>query len=321
MLPALIVHADWSSDPKKRWMCTATLDGEVYRLSVPVQVGNTTNLVRTAVQLAKGGGAVLGFDFPIGVPRSYARVAGINRFLNLLPELGSGSWSEFFKIAERPDEVSIRRPFHPARPGGTLQEHLVAGLGAKSIDDLLRRCDFGNGDRNKACALFWTLGGNQVGRAALAGWREMLLPAMHALRGELGIWPFHGELQPLLASKAAVIVETYPGDACVQLGLGAPGRGWSKRDRAARIEKGHGLRRCALQLRADLRPLEGLVADGFGASSVGEDQFDAVVGLLGMLAVILGLRVDGAPKDEAVSSVEGWIFGQRSAVSPWTGQP
>ena len=108
-------------------MCTATLDGEVYRLVVPVPVEGTPNLVRTAAQLAKGGGAVLGFDFPIGVPRAYARVAGISRFLNLLPELGSGSWRDFFNIAERPNEVSIRRPFYPARPGGTLQEHLVAG--------------------------------------------------------------------------------------------------------------------------------------------------------------------------------------------------
>jgi hypothetical protein len=144
----------------------------------------------------------------------------------------------------------------------------------------------------------------------------MLLPARQALRGELGVWPFEGELQSLLASKAAVIVETYPGDACVQLGLRAPGRGWSKRDRADRIQKGPELRRCALQMRADLNQVEGIVADGFGSSSVGEDQFDAVVGLLGMVAVILGLRVDGAPKDEAVNSVEGWIFGQPSGVDP-----
>ena len=314
MLPALILHADWSSNPKKRWMCTATLDGEVYRLAAPVQVEGTASLVRRTVQLAKDGGSVLGFDFPIGVPRAYARVAGIGRFLSLLPELGSGSWREFFNIARRPTEVSIRRPFYPARPGGTLQQHLVAGLGVRSIDDLLRRCDVGNGDRNNACALFWTLGGNQVGRAALVGWREMLVPAMHTLQGELGVWPFEGELKSLLESKAAVIVETYPGDACVQLGLGAPGRGWSKRDRAARIEKGRALRRRGLEMGADLRRVEGIIADGFGASNVGEDQFDAVVGLLGMLAVIIGLRVDGAPKDEAVNLVEGWIFGQRSAV-------
>jgi hypothetical protein len=139
----------------------------------------------------------------------------------------------------------------------------------------------------------------------------MLLPAMRALQGDLGVWPFEGDFRSLLASKGAVIVETYPGDACVQLGLGAPGRGWSKRDRAARIEKGYELRRCALQMRADPRRIEGILADGFGASNVGEDQFDAVVGLLGMLAVILGLRVEGAPNDAAVNSIEGWIFGQQ----------
>lgn len=312
-----MIHADWSSDPKKRWLCAATLDSGVYRLAKPALVGSTSNLVRMAVQLAKGGGAVLGFDFPIGIPRAYARVAGISRFLELLPVLGSGPWQEFFTLAERPVDVSIRRPFYPARPGGTLQEHLVSGLGVNSIDDLLRRCDFGNGDRNKACALFWTLGGNQVGRAALAGWREMLLPAMRELRGELGVWPFDGELQSLLASKAAVVVETYPGDACVQLGLGAPGRGWSKRNRTDRVEKVAGIRRCALQMRADLRQIEGVLTDGFGVSDVGEDQFDAVVGLLGMLAVIMGLRSDGVPKDDAVTSVEGWIFGQRSTVTSW----
>ncbi|HET6615906.1 MAG TPA: hypothetical protein VFH62_08465, partial [Dehalococcoidia bacterium] len=88
----------------------ARLDGEVYRLAVPVQLEGTAHLVQTAAQLAKGGGAVLGFDFPIGVPTANARAAGIDRFLNLLPELGSGSWREFFDIAERPNEVSIRRP-------------------------------------------------------------------------------------------------------------------------------------------------------------------------------------------------------------------
>lgn len=64
----------------------------------------------------------------------------------------------------------------------------------------------------------------------------------------------------------------------------------------------------------NLRQLDSLISDGFGATQVGEDQFDAVVGLLGMLAVVLGIRAEGAPKDGAVSSVEGWIFGQRSAV-------
>ena len=312
MLPQLIVHADWSSDPKKRWMCAASLDRDVYRVTVPMQVRDPRDLVAAAARQASRGGVVLGFDFPIGVPRVYAQRAGIRRFLEVLPELGSGQWLEFFTVAEHPNEVSLKRPFYPQRPGGTLRSHLIEGLGVSAMDDLLRRCDFGNGDRNKACALFWTLGGNQVGRAAISGWREMLIPAMHSLQSECGIWPFHGDVKSLIASRAAVVVETYPGDACVQLGLGAPGRGWSKRDRGDRIDKGRVLQRCALQMQVDLRQIDAIIGDGFDHSDVGEDQFDSVVGLLGMLGVVLDVRGDGVPPDDAVTSIEGWIFGQRS---------
>lgn len=317
MQPRLLIHADWSSDPKKRWMCTAILDTDIYHVSAPVQVGDPGRLVAAAVQEAKSGGAILGFDFPIGVPEAYAQRAGIDQFLDALPEFGSGLWREFFDIAEQPHEVSVRRPFYPRRPGGTLQRHLTDAIGVNGIDDLLRRCDFGNGDRNKACPLFWTLGGNQVGRAAISGWRDVIVPAMRHLQSELGVWPFQGSFDSLLASKAAVIAETYPADACVQLGLGAPGRSWSKRDRAHRVEKGRAIRRCALQLGADLRHVDGAISDGFGMSATGEDQFDAVVGLFGMLAVVSGVRSDGAPEDKAVGSVEGWILGQRAAISDW----
>jgi hypothetical protein len=312
VLPRSIIHADWSSDPKKRWMCTATLEGDVYHVAAPVQVGNPKVLVAAAAQQAKSGGAVLGFDFPIGVPKAYAERAGIDHFLDALPEFGFGLWHDIFNIAERPDEVSVKRPFYPKRPGGTLHRHLIDGIGVNEIDDLLRRCDFGNGDRNKACVLFWTLGGNQVGRAAISGWRDMIIPGMRSLKNELGIWPFQGALGSLTTTKTAVIVETYPADACVQLGLGAPGRGWSKRERAHRVAKGRILRRCALQMRADLRRVDDAIKDGFGMTEVGEDQFDSVVGILGMLAVILGIRGDGAPEDKVVRSVEGWILGQKS---------
>jgi hypothetical protein len=317
VLPALIVHADWSADPKKRWMCTATFDRSVYRLSAPSPVRNPEGLVQWAKNQANSASAVLGFDFPIGVPAAYARKAGIDSFLDVLPQLGHGRWKDFFNLAERPHEVSIERPFYPQRPGGALQSHLVEGIGVRSIDELLRQCDFGAGDRNKACALFWTLGGNQVGRAAISGWRGMLIPAMRSIEHELGVWPFQGDLKSLLASKSAVVVETYPGDACVQLGLGAPGRGWSKRNQMDRIHKGHALRRVATQMRIDLRHADVAISDGFGASDVAEDQFDSVVGLLGMLAVVLGVRNDGAPQEETVRSTEGWILGQRNTPIAW----
>ena len=60
------------------------------------------------------------------------------------------------------------------------------------------------------------------------------------------------------------------------------------------------------RLRAELR-------NGFGSAADGEDRFDAVVGLLGMLNVVLRHRGPGEPEDERVRRVEGWILGQRAA--------
>lgn len=51
---------------------------------------------------------------------------------------------------------------------------------------------------------------------------------------------------------------------------------------------------------------------GFDAGSVGEDQFDALVGLFGILDVIDGHRAEGPIGDAKIHSLEGWILGQSS---------
>ena len=56
------------------------------------------------------------------------------------------------------------------------------------------------------------------------------------------------------------------------------------------------------------------IADGFGTVADGEDRFDAVVGLFGMLDVALGNRPSGEPDDDT-TRIEGWILGQPSAPS------
>ena len=43
-----------------------------------------------------------------------------------------------------------------------------------------------------------------------------------------------------------------------------------------------------------------------------DDAFDATVGLLGMLEVALGRRPSGEPIDSVITSLEGWIFGQKA---------
>jgi hypothetical protein len=44
----------------------------------------------------------------------------------------------------------------------------------------------------------------------------------------------------------------------------------------------------------------------------GDDAFDAVVGLFGMLHVCLGQRASGEPEEREVREVEGWILGRKA---------
>ena len=70
--------------------------------------------------------------------------------------------------------------------------------------------------RGAAEVLFWTLGPKQVGRAAIAGWRDVLIPHLANIR----LWPFAGSLDKLLAAGgAAVVCETYPSEFYGHLGL------------------------------------------------------------------------------------------------------
>jgi hypothetical protein len=51
--------------------------------------------------------------------------------------------------------------------------------------------------------------------------------------------------------------------------------------------------------------------DGFGSSRSGEDFFDAVVGLFGMIDTIRRDPEPPIPQEPVVREVEGWMFGQR----------
>jgi hypothetical protein len=263
----------------------------------------------------KPGCVFLGVDFPIGLPLAYARAAGIPDFKAVLTELGRGRWSSFYDLAEKASEISLGRPFYPARPGGTSHADLLTRLGVASMQDLLRVCERRTAQRGDACPLFWTLGGKQVGRAAISGWRHVLAPAISKWGDAAGLWPFDGDLMELLAAKRIVFAETYPAEACVQLGMTAPGRGWSKRVRDHRPVRGGHLLTAAKRLKLELTPcLKQLIDDGFGSGKDGEDRFDSVAGILSMLNVVIGERMDGAPTSAAVRKIEGWIFGQSAGA-------
>jgi hypothetical protein len=243
-------------------------------------------------------------------------LAGITDFATILPQLGSGRWAHFYDVAANPDEISVVRPFYPLRPGVARQAHLVQALGMTTIDDLRRRCDHASPARRAAAPIFWTLGAQQVGKATIIGWRDMLGAARRAFTPDNPafpwLWPFDGRLDDLIAAERLVVAETYPRECYHHLGVAFQG---SKRRQAARAAAGTALLTWADAAGVVLDPnLRCAISDGFGAAPGGDDDFDATVGLLGALNVVRGYRTAGEPDDEIIRRVEGWILGQRSGV-------
>ena len=275
-----------------------------WRVSAPEPVGEVSGLLRRLAQAAGGGCVLVGFDFPIGLPAAYAERAGIVSFRDVLPELGRGRWSRFFEPAERPAEISLERPFYPRRAGGTKREHLHHGLGLDG-PALLRRCDRATGGRRAAAPLFWTLGAQQVGRAAITGWRDVLQPALR----KIALWPFDGPLDELFAPGTIVVAETYPTELYAHLGISFNRGG--KQQQAARAENGAELLAWSRWRGLELEPrLEKGLREGFRS----DDAFDAVVGVFGMLNVVMKYRLPGDLDDERVRRVEGWMLGQAADV-------
>jgi hypothetical protein len=115
---------------------------------------------------------MIGFDFPIGLPRAYAAAAGISSFPRFLDLLGSPPWEEFDVVARRPSEITLHRPFYPAVPGGTKREHLYHALGL-TAPELRRVCEaadaetlFGRSVASRWERVRWLVGGCSPRRGA-----------------------------------------------------------------------------------------------------------------------------------------------------------
>ncbi len=303
-LPSLLVHADWSIRDSKRWMTLCTPDGE---LQPPEPVGPIPTLFDRLRVRAAGLPVAFGIDCPLGVPRAYAALCGDQAdFPHLLRSLKDRP--AFFQVAASLAEVCVGRPFYPARPiaGMTRQAHALA-LGFDGAAALNRVCDRATPDRPAGAPVFWTLGANQSGKAALAAWRELVIPALD-LPKPPALWPFDGPFRSLLQPGRIVLAETYPAEAMRHLGLRPGGSKRRQADRAAyapAIEtamQSLGVTGTDAFLRA--------VADGFGPGDAGEDQFDSVLGVLCVRGVVLGLRPDTAPDDPWIQKWEGWVLGQ-----------
>jgi hypothetical protein len=306
MPASLAAHADWSVDPRKRWVAVARRDGSGWSVAAPQPVGEVATFLARLRAEAEGGTVALGVDLPLGLPRAYAALRQERDFPHFLQETRNSP--EFFQVCAWIEELEPSRPFYPARgiAGMTRAAH-AAALGLGGASGLSRTCDRATAERPAGAPLFWTLGANQSGKAAIAAWRDMLLPALLA-GDDLRLWPFAGPLRSLLAPGAIALAETYPAEALRHLSIRLTGSKRRQTDRAAVAGALlDAMRRLAV---APVPTLADAVVDGFGHDAAGEDRFDCVVGVLCVLNVLAGNRPDDAPADRWIRRWEGWVLGQ-----------
>jgi hypothetical protein len=291
-------------EPRKRWMALARRGAGGWHAKAPRLVGDTAALLPSLI--ADGAPVALGLDLPLGVPRGWAARRTEQDFPAMLRGLAADP--DFFRVCATLEDISPARPFYPARgvKGMTRAAH-AAALGLASARDLSRLCDRATATRPAGAPVFWTLGANQSGKAAIAAWRDWLAPAL-AAGAPVALWPFEGALHGLLAPGRVAVAEVYPAEALRQLGLRLAG---SKRAQAPRTALAGALRDAMARLRVEpSRDLAAMIADGFGADAAGEDRLDCVLGLLALIAVLDGARDDFVPADPWIRRWEGWVLGQ-----------
>lgn len=290
-------------------MCLAHQSGGGWQAGAPEPVGEPTSLLARLVAQAEGGPVALGLDLPLGLPRAYAAQRKEANFPTFLRALAPDS--PFFVVCEQLEEAGPDRPFFPRRalagrrPG--LQAELAAALGLKGREELYRACDCATAERPAGAPVFWTIGANQSGKAAIVGWREVLGPALRGPDPPL-LWPFAGPFRSLLQARQVAVAETYPGEALCQLGLKLRGSKRRREDRAT-MARGIAVAMARLKVKASGLLAENL-REGFGADPAGEDRFDCLLGLLCVIGVLSGTRPDTAPEDSWIGRWEGWVLGQ-----------
>ena len=303
----LAVHADWSVRPAKRWMTIAAPAAAGWHVGAPEPVGPPETLFARLRQRAGACPIAFGIDCPLGLPRAYAAQAlGAQDFPAFLR--GLAARPAFFSVAATLADVSLNAPFYPAcgRAGMTRLAHAQA-LGLADAAALNRACDRATAHRPAGAPVFWTLGANQSGKAALAAWRDLLIPAL-AAEAPVWLWPFDGAFLTLLGRGGITVAETYPAEAMRHLGLRPAGSKRRQSDRAAYAPALHA--RMAEMSVVCSPSLDVALADGFGGADDGEDRFDSLLGVLCVIGVLQGRRPDAAPDDGWIQRWEGWVLGQ-----------
>src|ERR1700735_3575786 len=103
-LASLVAHADWSIDPRKRWVAVARRTAAGWLLQAPRPVGDVASFLEHLRIEAEGGPGALGVDLPLGLPRAYAAQRQEPGFLHFLR--ATRSWPDFFRVCAVLEELA-----------------------------------------------------------------------------------------------------------------------------------------------------------------------------------------------------------------------
>ncbi len=91
--------------------------------------------------------------------------------------------------ADKPSEISLRRPFYPARSGGTLQAHLFEGLASgKRICCVCASVRLQAFRHPPCCSGPWCIAGGQGGNCRVAR-DDPALPSKSGSGPSMAVWP------------------------------------------------------------------------------------------------------------------------------------
>jgi Uma2 family endonuclease len=313
--PAVVVCADWSKDPR----CRAVFVAEIAKARVgrakPNDAWSVERTLGLAEQLAGLGRVVLGFDAPLGVPRSFwdlaqrepawARCRSFADWVRVAP----GASSRWADPAPRPEDWSVERPFFAVPPGTGSRRRWENALRARGVE-LLRSVD----RRTGAKPAFVASGiPGAVGSSARDVWQG--LARAHREGRRFSIWPFEEEAQ----RGVAIVAEIYPRAAyAVALSADPPER----RPPLVVAKTRRAVREAALESlgAADWVRAHGVEIADTAAALASEDDFDALIAA----AALLRCALEGTPlSDPALEDpvAEGGILGTGSVNlgMPWRG--
>jgi hypothetical protein len=113
-----------------RWQQPGFNQNGSYIAHAPISVPNPGHLLpELRAMIGPSGCALIGFDFPIGLPHPIRKKLVSRTSLCPCPTSNRVSGKISITSLRHPPDISLHRPFYPARPGNASQSHLLAALG------------------------------------------------------------------------------------------------------------------------------------------------------------------------------------------------